>query len=196
MSTTDTSVPSKLEELLGIMTEMKTKMGAQEEELRAQKVKIGELTLSNAERKNSISSEDRMHLDRDSPQEKTMQVTEMPRHKTGDLKDFSGERSEWISWRTEAQTKLNTDGRAIGNDQEQFGYLYMHLQTGAQKRIQQWYNMCLKTNTNCNPMTFLERAEEPSVIQMRRRILELCLVLPSREVMNLSQTSSPSLRNY
>ncbi|RKF84240.1 hypothetical protein GcM1_134006, partial [Golovinomyces cichoracearum] len=80
-----------------------------------------------------------------------MQVTEMPRHKT--------ERSEWIAWRTEAQTKLNTDGRAIGNDQEQFGYLYMHLQTGAQKRIQQWYNMCLKTNTNCNPMAFLERAE-------------------------------------
>ncbi|RKF62479.1 hypothetical protein GcC1_147023, partial [Golovinomyces cichoracearum] len=45
MSTTDTSVLSKLEELLGMMTEMKTRMGAQEEELRAQKVKIEELKL-------------------------------------------------------------------------------------------------------------------------------------------------------
>ncbi|RKF72930.1 hypothetical protein GcC1_092018 [Golovinomyces cichoracearum] len=143
MSTTDTSVLSKLEELLGMMTEMKTKMGAQEEELGAQKVKIEELTLSNAERKSSISSEDRMHLDRDSPQEK----------------ECNGERFEWIAWRTEARTKLNTNGRAISNDQEQIGYLYMHLQTGAQKRIQQWYNMCLKTNTNCNPMEFLERAK-------------------------------------
>ncbi|RKF82174.1 hypothetical protein GcM1_174019 [Golovinomyces cichoracearum] len=81
---------------------MKTKMGAQEEELRAQKVKIEELTVNNAERKNLISSEDRMHLDREPPQEKTMQDTEVPRHKTVDIKDFSGERSEWIAWRTEA----------------------------------------------------------------------------------------------
>lgn len=142
-----------------MMTEIKTKMGAHEEELRAQNIKIQALTEDENMRKNSVLADGQMHLDREPSQEAAIRPEDIPRHKTGDLKAFSGDRSEWIAWRTEALTKLNTDGRAIGNDQEKFGYLYMHLQIGAQKRIQQWYNMCLKTNTNCNPMAFLERAE-------------------------------------
>ena len=155
MSTLERSVTSKLEELLGMMIEIKTKMVAHDEELQAQNIKIEALTKDEKVRKNSALIDDRMNLD----QEVVTRPEDLPRHKTGDLKAFSGDRSEWIAWRTEAQTKLNTDGRAIGNDREKFGYLYMHLQIGAQKRIQQWYNMCLKTNTNCNPMAFLERAE-------------------------------------
>ena len=84
---------------------------------------------------------------------------ERPRHRTGDLKQFNGERSEWISWRTEAQTKLRIDGRAIGNEEEKFGYLYMHMSVTAQKRIQQWYNLRIKMGTDCTPAAFFERAE-------------------------------------
>lgn len=142
-----------------MMNEMKAKIGAQEEELRAQNRRIETLIEGKKENENSVLTEDQMHLDRDPPLLIPTRYEETPRHKTGDLKSFSGDRSEWIAWRTEAQTKLSTDGRAIGNDLEQFGYLYMHLQTRAQKRIQQWYNMCLKLGTNCNPSAFLERAE-------------------------------------
>ncbi|KAI0996852.1 hypothetical protein K3495_g11332 [Podosphaera aphanis] len=91
--------------------------------------------------------------------EKSVHDNYRPPHRTGELKSFSGDRAEWVAWRTEAQTKLRTDGRAIGNDEEQFGYLYMHLQTSAQRRIQQWYNMCLKLRTSCNPTAFFDRAE-------------------------------------
>lgn len=82
-----------------------------------------------------------------------------PCHRTGDLKQFNGERSEWISWRTEAQTKLRIDGRAIGNEDEKFGYLYMHMSVTAQKRIQQWYNLRIKMGTDCTPAAFFDRAE-------------------------------------
>ena len=100
-----------------------------------------------------------MHLDQEAQHRLAVSHNESPRHETGDLKAFSGDRSEWFAWRTEGQTKLSTDGRAIGSDREQFGYLYMHLQVNAQKRIQQWYNMCLKTANDCNPSAFFERAE-------------------------------------
>ncbi|KAI0997326.1 hypothetical protein K3495_g10859 [Podosphaera aphanis] len=129
-------------------------MAAQETELRSQRatIRILEKEATNREEKDT-TEDDKMQID-SSPKQEVF-----TRHRSGELKCFRGDRSEWISWRTEAQTKLRTDGSAIGNDLEQFGYLYMHLQTGAQRRIQHWYNLCLKLKTNCNPIAFFERAE-------------------------------------
>lgn len=84
----------------------------------------------------------------------------IPRERIGELKSFSGKRVDWSSWKTEAQTKLRIDGKSIGGEQYQFGYLYMRSSTSTKKRIQTWFNKCIKTNANCTTAAFLRRAEE------------------------------------
>lgn len=145
----------KLDMMMALMGNMKEKIDRQEEKLEKQAQTIEILKQEKIDSSEVIGN---VHMD-NMEVEKTSEVTLQRPHRTGELREYNGERSEWIAWRTGAQTKLRIDGKAIGNAEEQFGYLYMHLSTTAQKRIQQWYNLRLKMGTDCTPFAFFERAE-------------------------------------
>lgn len=63
---------------------------------------------------------------------------EKPRHRLGQLGKFSGKTSEWESWKLGAELKIETDGAAIGNDRDQFNYLYTTFESDAQTRVANW----------------------------------------------------------
>lgn len=152
----------KMDLMMSLLENMGKRMAEQEKRIESQDEKIVMLKRHHTNKgKNKDNddcedeeNEDGMDIDSVAPGN-----GKRPRHRTGDIKQFNGERSEWISWRTEAQTKLRIDGNAIGNEEEKFGYLYMHMSVAAQKRIQQWYNLRLKLGTDCTPAAFFERAE-------------------------------------
>ena len=143
----------KLDMIMSLMGDMKQKMDKQEKKLEEQANIIESLTHDSRENGEIAGKaySDKMDIEKS--------IMKRPQHRTGELREYNGERSEWIAWRTGAQTKLRIDGEAIGNAEEQFGYLYMHLSTTAQKRMQQWYNLRLKMGTDCTPFAFFERAE-------------------------------------
>lgn len=146
----------KMDRMMALVEDMSKRMREQEEMLQEQDRLIASLQgEKNTECRNKKPRSSLEPMDVDF----SLSSPQHFHHRTGELSKFNGERAGWISWRTEAQTKLRIDGRAIGTEEEQFGYLYMHLTTTAQKRIQQWYNMRLKLGTGCTPIAFLERAE-------------------------------------
>lgn len=163
----------KMDLMMSLLENMGKKMAEQEKRIESQDERIvmlkGHHTNKGRNRDNNDyedeENKDDMDIDSVAPGN-----GKGPRHRTGDIKQFNGERSEWISWRTEAQTKLRIDGNAIGNEEEKFGYLYMHMSVAAQKRIQQWYNLRLKMGTDCTPAAFLSVQKERLATQTSEKM--------------------------
>lgn len=58
-----------------------------------------------------------------------------PREKLPLLCTYSGKRTDWDEWRLQAVSKLRVDGLSIGNDYDQFLYLFHRLQGDALKTV-------------------------------------------------------------
>ncbi|RKF71509.1 hypothetical protein GcC1_098016 [Golovinomyces cichoracearum] len=136
--------------------QFKTRMETYEQEIRDQRARIETWGPKRVEEEHSNPD---VRMDEELRHNQVIENEGTARSIAGELQLYYEERSEWISWQTEALTKLRIDGHLLGGPEQKFGYLYMHLQRNAQKRMQQWYSMCLRTRTNCNPEAFLARAE-------------------------------------
>ena len=91
----DGKVDKMMEMLMGISA----KLEAQDVELREQRSIIAGLRSSNPEPVQEERADVVMQTGEDDEDE-----TRTFRHRTGELKAFSGERSEWVAWQTEALT--------------------------------------------------------------------------------------------
>ena len=70
-----------------------------------------------------------------------------PRAVLDHLSKFGGNRAEYETWRLAAESKLMTDGEALGDLWTQFQYLYSRLEGQAQKLASPYFEAALVTRT-------------------------------------------------
>jgi hypothetical protein len=63
-----------------------------------------------------------------------------PRRRLPELSPFTGRRSEYRVWRTEAREKLRIDGASIGSPTDQATYLFSRLGPDTQRIVVAWYD--------------------------------------------------------
>lgn len=81
-----------------------------------------------------------------------------PRRRLKDPKPFSGKKTEWKSFRLEAENVLATDGEAIGDATDQLRALYAWLEGKPKNSSTSFVSASIQKGV-CDPLAFLDRLE-------------------------------------
>ena len=80
-----------------------------------------------------------------------------PKERLPKLSAFGGNRSKYEGWEIEAHNKLDTDGQAIGNEQDKLRYIFASLEGDAQAICTSWVRTNQDSKTGKDLLDYLNR---------------------------------------